>query len=261
MRCVYFRHTDQMADQTDPADYPTEWPYEDALPPDPDYFPKSYESCRITAPHAMWDTLHEKVFHDFEWYISYAHKGKNGNNEHFHVLIPSSKSNVQRVRDRLKKLDLTGNKCISIKHFENGITCGIQYASREDTTPVTQGDVREWIDAAPGWINVQHATSNTTVGVKRKAEDPLGTKLTAANHLRYAWDYRKQMRFPANSLPATLAHMLDDGYYIDPAWARQGVPDFYKDVFDESIKVGHLTWKPSIKSWSGALWRPVSSRW
>jgi hypothetical protein len=42
-----------------------------------------YVSIRITTPK-NWNDI-ENVVNNVEWYISYPHIGKNGNNPHFHV--------------------------------------------------------------------------------------------------------------------------------------------------------------------------------
>ena len=52
-------------------------------------FPSTYMSVRITLIHSQWDILYESCFKDVSWYISYPHMGKNGNNPHFHVLMPA----------------------------------------------------------------------------------------------------------------------------------------------------------------------------
>jgi len=218
-------------------------------------YPTGYISLRLTMKHEDWPLIAREVINDSEWYISYPHYGKNRDNEHFHVFLPGGRTESEKYRNRAKKLGYSGNKHVSIKCHENGLSCAIQYGSRENTEPFAKGDnVQEWIENAPKWVQVDKASM---LG-KRGRVDPEGIKLTSVNHLRLAWEYRKKQRFPNDTLPGVIASMLDAGYYICPAFARQGVPDFYKDVFADSVKCGRLQWKSQIKQWSMHLWRPIS---
>ena len=80
-------------------------------------------------------------FSDVEWYISYPHMGKNGNNPHFHVRLPADgPKDIERIRKRIKTAGYTGNKQFSIKYMQIGVQCGIQYCSREGTTPTLVWD-------------------------------------------------------------------------------------------------------------------------
>jgi hypothetical protein len=54
-----------------------------------------YVSVRITTPK-IWSDI-ENIVNGFEWYISYPHVGKNGNNPHFHFAVPGGKRVLERV--------------------------------------------------------------------------------------------------------------------------------------------------------------------
>ena len=96
---------------------------------------------------------------------------------------------------------------------------------------------------------------------KSQRFDPLGIKLNGNNVLQQAWKARDKMPVPKNTLKEVLVFMLENGWYIDQAWARQGSPDWYADVFETSCKEGKLTFAKSVKTWYSAMFRPVSSRW
>jgi hypothetical protein len=74
---------------------------------------QNYVSFRMTTPK-KWEEL-EFVVEGFDWYISYAHIGKNGDNPHFHVAVPGAKAELERIRKRVKTAGLSGNKCFSGK--------------------------------------------------------------------------------------------------------------------------------------------------
>jgi hypothetical protein len=111
---------------------------------------QNYVSFRMTSPK-NWEEL-ENVVDGFDWYISYRHIGKNGDNPHFHVAVPGAKAELERIRKRVKTAGLFGNKCFSGKPMQNSVLQFIQYASREETQPNIRGEVQQWIDAAPRWI-------------------------------------------------------------------------------------------------------------
>jgi hypothetical protein len=231
--------------------------------------PAGYVSLRVTIPHCQWEVV-EQCLEGFDWYISYPHKGKNGTNEHFHVALPGTNKEAKRVRERLKGAGLSGNKQLSLKCLENGVESFIQYASREKTTPKTRGSVSEWIDNAPKWLNANLRENMNPITGKRKADTMMDDMrpINAKNVLYSAWAYRRDFLVTDpksdkyDSIGDVILHMLDSGkYYFDPAFARQGVPDFYIDIFKSSCQVGRLTYAKDQKNWMGVIFRPISSRW
>lgn len=236
---------------------------------EPEAPPEKYVSLRVTIPHDQWDVIEQKI-EDFEWYISYPHLGKNGTNPHFHVFLPGNKRDADRVRDRLKKSGLAGNKQFSIKCHENGVLAAIQYGSREKTTPKTRGDVAHWIAAAPEWLVANLQDNLNPFTRKRKADDMMDgmEPITQKNCLYKVWAYRRDylVKDPKSDkhsdMGDVILRMLDSlKYYIDPAFARTGLPNWYLDVFKSSCKVGHLTFARDKKQWLDVLFRPVTSRW
>jgi len=204
--------------------------------------PTTYASLRVTIPHTEIGPVLEK-FQDCEWYIAYPHVGKFKSNEHFHIFLPAvDRKDVERYRRRMKIMGLTGNAKFSIKFMENVLKHGIQYASKEGTMPLMKGAlVEEWITDAPEW---EETTKKRKFDPK---QDENGIKLTANNLLRRAFFYRKDkgaktgVRQPKD-IAMVISEMTEDGYYIDAALARQGVPDFYKDLFSDSCDTGKLSW-------------------
>ena len=225
-------------------------------------FPTNYISVRLTIPHSRWGEI-EDLLKSEPWYISYPHFGKTGKNEHFHVFIlGSTKSHADSIRHRIKKLNVSGNKHVSVKLNQNGLECGIQYGSREKTSPSCVGPyARSWIDRAPPWLdaNLKENLWDQLAG-KRKREDPEGIKLTAVNHVRLAFIYHKHHCLKKSTdLGHTILHMLSNGHYLCPQFARRGVPDFYQEVFSTSVTEGRYTWAHVNQStFRAALWKPVN---
>ena len=214
-------------------------------------------SIRITIPHNVFQPLFDVCFFDTEWYISFPHLGKNGNNPHFHVLMPAiSAKAVGPIRQRIQRAGYSGNKQFSIKFMQNGLQLGIQYCSREGIMPSHSGPTcQKWIDGSPAWLNC-----NLKENFNKRARQDLenGIKLTIVNHLRLAWKYRVQhdKLSNVNDLPTVIMHMLDDGFYIDPAWLSKSGTDFYLEVFSTSCKAGKLTYSKTKGVWSQVLWKP-----
>lgn len=239
--------------------------------------PSEYVTCRLTIKHTEWDVLEEEIFSKYGWYISFPHFGKSGNNEHFHVFVPgSTRKDVDKLRGRIKKLNLFGNKCVSIKCMQNGLAQAIQYGSREDTQPHYKGDgVREWIANAPKWADAKlREQLNPGTGERRKREDPEGIAVTQRNFMRLCWEFRKNndvhcvhrtctsfQIYNCDDLGCNLMHMFDQGYYLCPQFARVGMPDFYIDVFKTSCKAGKLTWIPTKTQWMSKIFHAHNPKW
>lgn len=203
--------------------------------------PCTYVSMRVTIAHNRWSEV-ENLLKDCEWYISYPHVGKNKDNEHFHIFVGAKvRADCEKYRKRFKSLSLSGNKCICVKLYENTIYKGIQYASREGTEPIVKGDVHSWISEAPPWLDHRKIS-----GSKRKVpDDELGIKLTVSNVLYKAWNYKQEKGLHSDDLLTVTCHMLSNGYYLCPQFAKGAAPDFYISVFKDSCQAGHLVWQPS----------------
>jgi len=105
METTYVSMTDPPTDRPTPTPPPTE-----------------YLSIRITDAHTNWSKI-KIVILDYEWYISYAEHGTSGTNPHFHVLLPGSgQRDSDRIRKRLKTAGYTGNRQLSVKLNQNGLS-------------------------------------------------------------------------------------------------------------------------------------------
>lgn len=238
--------------------------------------PTTYVSIRMTIKHDQWSKV-IPLIESCPWYISYPHFGKTGENEHFHVFLPgSTPADRERFRKRIKAIIPGGNKCYSVKLCENGLHSAIAYGAREGTEPFTFGDCTAgWISGAPSWINANlKGNLNPEGGSKRKREDPEGVCVTQRNFLRLCFQYAMNSESYKAWLSAgrlgtpkmldighCLMKMFEDGYYLDPVFARTGMPEFYKDVYADSVRAGRITWKGTKSTWMSVLFRPVNSRW
>ena len=219
-----------------------------------------YVSIRITTPR-KWDEI-ENVVNGSKWYIAYPHIGKNGNNPHYHIAVPGDKKVLERIRQRIKDAGLHGNKCFSGKCMQNSILQFIQYASREETQPITKGDVQSWLDRAPRWIQANLLDNlNPGRGVPKPRKG--GIMLTSAKMLYQIWKWRQERkRFDLHKIEDCLMFMLeemdDEGeprYFISPEWARRGMPKFYEDIFKDSCEKGCLSFKATKGIWKDVLFR------
>lgn len=210
--------------------------------------PENYISFRVTVSHDRVTEI-TNVFADAEWYIIYPHKGKQGENEHFHVFVAgSTHSSAERYRKRIKALGLSGNQCVSSKLQANGVLCAIQYGSHEGTEPLTKGSsVDKWISDAPKWV--------PSVG-KRKREDVV--MLNYVNWMKETVDY-KNMHMPMETDPdVVITTMLNSGrYQLTPAVIKGGFPDFLRTVCEESFAAGRVMWTP--KTFKSGMWRQPRS--
>jgi len=221
-----------------------------------------YVSFRITCPHVRLDEIKERILIGFEWYIGYPHIGKNGNNEHFHFAVPGDKTDAERIRKRIKTSGFHGNKCSSVKCMQNSILSYIQYASREETEPITRGAVQQWIDVAPRWVQanlLDNLNPDRAAAKVRKG----AIMLTSARFLYQVWKWRQdRKRFDLKKIDDCLMYMLeemdDEGepkYIISPEWARKGMPTFYEQVFKDSVEKGCITFRTSKAIWKDCLFK------
>ncbi len=149
---------------------------------------QNYVSFRLTTGK-KWDELVDLV-EGFECYISYAHIGKNGNNPHFHVGVPGSKGELERIRKRVTTAGLRGNKCFNGKLMQNSVLSFITYAAREFTNPDTRGELQSWIDTVPVWVQTNLVDNLNPIrgGKPRKG----AILITSTKVLYQVWRWRKE---------------------------------------------------------------------
>lgn len=213
-----------------------------------DTVPTTYISLRVTTPYSNWPAI-EKLVSDAEWYISYPHSGKDGNNEHFHVLIDGGTvKDREKYRKRFKAAGFSGNKFVSVKFCENGVTSAITYCAKESTTPYVKGpECHKWISEAPEWVEAR-------VGKKRRAADEY-IELNCKNLMKLAFEWRRSnTTITSMHLPYIIECMLNSGLYImSPTLMRQGAPLWMVPLFKHSCEVGTLQWKHDI--WESGVFR------
>lgn len=225
-----------------------------------------YLSIRVTIEHSRIDDLLENVFKEEEWLILYPHIGKETEKEHVHVFIPGGVGDAEKYRKRLKRYGFDGNRHYSVKSCKNGILQAIQYGSKEGTDPVLRGvHVHDWVASAPKWVERKQRNMYqfTDREPKRIKYDPEGIKVTQNNFLRLAFEYSKEKNVRKeddemeDDIVVVMSMMFEDGYYLDPQLARNGVPPFYKCVFRESVHKGKITWSTPFvrRQWSSMVFR------
>ena len=86
--------------------------------------------------------------------------------------------------------------------------------------------------------------------------------ITAKNHLYECWAYRRDVigvKFAStefSDMTCVILHMLDSQkFFLDPAFARHGVPMCFKEIFRTSCVAGKITFEHSKKSWMNVLFR------
>lgn len=214
--------------------------------------PTIYLSLRVTTPHNTWDTLVKPHIDDASWYISYPHSGKNGNNEHFHVFLSGvTASDRERYRKRFRSAGFTGNQHVSLKLMQNGVTSAITYGAREGTEPICKGPLcASWIRDAPEWVE-QRASK------KRSGDDFI--ELTCKNLIKVAFEFHRQEKLKTTCLAKTMQIMLERGVYVmSPTLVRQGAPNWYLELFRESVETGKLSWNAEV--WKTGVFRDFSGR-
>ncbi|AXH74906.1 MAG: putative replicase [Cressdnaviricota sp.] len=196
-------------------------------------YPSSYLSVRITLPHIDVRKMLVDVFNDME-YICYKHKGIKTEKEHVHVLVlDMSKKDV--IRSRVNRAGYGGNKGLySLKGMHNGILLGIQYASKEGTTPIIVGPFDEWIADAPKWNHTQQKSLHSYM-VPEDAKPNLKMRdwiLTYSNFVSQAVHYAKVNKLGDLSLKSVIKDMISNTKWRPcKQMLIGGVPDFYSKDF------------------------------
>lgn len=209
--------------------------------PTTDLPPTHYLSIRITVPHGDWHLVHS-CLHDVQTFISYPHSGSQKDNEHFHLLIPCTDPKyVDRIRKRIKTVfpQRSGNGFLSIKQLSNGILAAIQYCSKELTTPIHSPDSLPWIQSAPAWVS---EPKNIGAHLLRRDPRPINPdhhrELTFRNLEKATLRYRQSHGIRSAQLEDTLAAMHADGWRLNIAVIRSGIPATFYDQFTAATQ-GH----------------------
>lgn len=206
----------------------------------------AYASVRVTCPHIDLKRMLAKIFAGLS-YICYPHKGSKTGKEHCHVLVPDATVKVRdQLKTRLNRNGYVGNETFSIKGMNNGILCGIQYASREGTEPIIEGDLHELVKLAPAW---KQTSIHSHMSVTDKPDKLRDWQLNYSNLVPQAVHFAKVNRMGDTTLKSVVKEMIRTTKWRP---CKQmyvgGVPDMYSLDFD--FRMGRAS-EPDM-SW----WRP-----
>lgn len=190
-----------------------------------------YQSVRVTCAHIDVRRMLEKIFSGLE-YICYLHKGSKTKKEHCHVLVPTTDVTIpDKIRKRLTRDGYKGNETFSIKGFHNGLQAGIQYASKEGTKPIVNGDFDDIIASAPAWKQ-STIDSHYNYHDDKQRLKVRSWQLTYTNIVLQAVHYAR-----INRLTGTFKDVVQDMIH-KTKWRpchqmlKQGLPDFYHNDFE-----------------------------
>lgn len=204
--------------------------------------PGEYLTIRITVKESGVEGILVSVFGGID-YCCYSHVGRKTGKAHIHVLvIDVSKMDV--IRSRLNRNGFKGNEMLMIKKMTNGILKGIQYCSKELSTPRFTPVFEEYIKMAPVWINEPSKVDEYFKGEnKKKIRD---WQLTYSNLVPQAIEYAHQNQLVAQGLKYVVGHMVRHSKW-KPSFQMtvRGVPPFYINDFDLRVgntKIQDLSW-------------------
>jgi len=197
--------------------------------------PTTYLSIRITLPHSSWGRIFSIVADAS--YIAYPHTGMKTQKEHWHVLIPSDKdSDAEKYRKRCKKLGLSGQEQFTITYRRNGLLAGIQYVSKERTTPKFTPDMEQYITSAPPWVD------HTTLIPEYMSKDTKGKRvdldwqLTYGNIVYQAVKHAEKYQLKT-SLKDVVQHLIEHTRWRPSNYmVTKGVPEYYQHDFEFRMK-------------------------
>jgi len=192
-----------------------------------------YLSIRVTVKHTDVTKLLRDVF-DSTDYICYKHTGIRTKKEHVHILVPNLEI-VQKLRTRLLRAGYKGNESFSIKTFKNGLSCGIQYASKEATEPIYVGEFEDIIRDAPKWVQKSvHSYYSTDDKPDAKLRD---WNLNYGNLVAQAVRYAKCNKLGEAGLETVVKHMIQNTKWRPIKQMYQnGVPSHY--ILDFQFRMG-----------------------
>lgn len=242
-------------DQSDADEYDPELDL-DFVPQPPLY----YLAIRVTIPHDEWDDLYKALrLNEVPMWISYAHFGKDGNNQHFHIAIPTTapEQDMAKFRQRLSRA-YAGNKQYSMKKQVNGLLAAIQYMAREKPCYCRcKGEhMRHWIEAAPEWEDKPLVQS--TLDKKRRNPDTL-FQISFSNMFKVCARHSAQYPHLQADLIKTLEHMCNTGLWqLAIGVTKGGIPEnllhqyqqFHLPREKRCHQFGKLLYKPGYLQWN-----------
>lgn len=199
--------------------------------------PNDYISLRVSCKHEQINELIQELLVDVPRYIIYPHGGQSGNNPHVHVCIAGDyeHKDVERFRKRCRKFG-RGNGKLMAKSMHNGVCSFASYVKHESGTPILKGFEQSWFDEQPAFKKngIGHYMAKP---VKRVNEDTF-YQITYANMEKVTLRYRAQNGISSTQLEDTLEHMHSNGWRLNIAVLRGGIPSSIFEQFTKSCENG-----------------------
>lgn len=188
--------------------------------------PETYISIRINWAHADFETLRKG--YQLDNFCAYPHLGKERENPHWHICVPVEVGkDANKERDKYsmrakRALGCKGNKDHRYKVETNTVLKFIQYASKEETTPIHSG-WDQWIENAPKWEPKQ---VQTTINKRKTVDEDHFRMLTYQNYKKAALRHRLRYNLKSTDMAEIHAHMIQhDNWDYNISVKKGGIPD------------------------------------
>lgn len=207
----------------------------------------TYYSFRLTISHSRVSELLE-CLSDVSEYIIWPHKGKNGDNDHYHIAVPSPPNKFDdKMRKRISTKFGKGNGTYSGKYQTNSLTDFIHYCKHESAVPITHGDLDKWerlISEAPDYLPL--ADYKKATGHIEKRREKLGDPmLTFSNVVKQAYIYRTKAGLKSTDLKEVLSHMLANTDWVPSRdMLSKGLDMYHHVMFQHRCERGFKTTLP-----------------
>jgi len=203
-----------------------------------------YLTIRVTINEPKVENLLRDVFHkDSIDYCCYSHVGRKTGKPHVHILVLDT-SKIDTIRTRLNRCGFKGNEMLMMKRMSNGILKGIQYCSKELSSPRHTAVFVDLIKQAPAWISEPSKLEEHYKEIKKqKVRD---WQLSYSNLVPQAIEHARENNLVGQGLKYVVGDML-----LKTKWkpsfqlATRGVPPFYINDFDLRVgntKIQNLDW-------------------
>ena len=94
--------------------------------------------------------------------------------------------------------------------MQNSVLSFIQYVSREETEPITGGEVQQWFDVTPGWVQT-NLLDNLNLGKSNVTPRKGGIMITSVRMLYQIFKWCQEWkRFDLHKIEDYLMHMLEE---------------------------------------------------
>lgn len=184
----------------------------------------------------------------------WPHMGREKDNPHYHILVmladgESGKKVAEKMRKRIKdRLGLQGAGKVMVKIMDNPIVEAVTYCSKEGTTAVVsdvESSFHSVIASAPAWVDrvQQPIQKYLKAPVRKPVHEDHYFQITYQNMEKVCYRYHCQHGTPKD-LAATLEHMHKNGWRLNIAVIRGGIPSTFFDQFEAMCRRDTI-WKKS----------------